>query len=135
MARFSGPAPIVRVATTAGVVTAIAGPALLGAPERVGPAIGLTAKRDAQLVGALDLALAPGLLFGRPRWPWLMARAISNLATAGFVLRRAADDASRRNARRFSGVMVLATLTDLRALRAVTRSDRQPMTVESDSTR
>ena len=113
-----------RLATAAGVITSIAGTALLGVPDRVGPVIGLTEKRDAQFVGALDLALATGLLWGRPQWPWLAARAISNLATAGFVLQRAADDPSRRNARVFSGAMVLATLADLRALRTVMGSDR-----------
>lgn len=104
-----------RLATTAGTVTSIAGTALLGAPDRVGPVIGLTSKRDARLVGALDLALAPGLLWGRPRWPWLTARAVSNVATAGFVLRRAADGSSRRNARVFSVALGLATLADARA--------------------
>ncbi len=104
-----------RLATTAGLFTAVAGTALLGTPERLGPLIGLTGKRDAQLVGALDLALVPGLLFGRPRWPWLAARAASNLVTVGFVLRRGTDDRSRRNARVFSAALALATVTDLRA--------------------
>jgi hypothetical protein len=111
-----------RLSTTAGVVTAIAGFALLRAPDRVGPLIGLAAKRDAQLVGILDLALSPGLLLGRPRWPWLMARAMSNVATAAFVLDRASDEASLRNARMFSGIMVLATFADVRALRALRRT-------------
>lgn len=110
-----------RMATTAGVVTAIAGSALLAAPERLGPVIGLTAKRDAQLVGVLDLALSPGLMFGRPQWPWLAARAVSNVVTAGFVLRRAANPGSRRNARAFSALMAVATVTDLRAVRQRTR--------------
>lgn len=124
MTHSNSNASIRRLATTAGIVTSIAGTALLGAPDRVGPVIGLTEKRDAQLVGALDLALAPGLIWGRPQWPWLTVRAISNLATTGFVLRRAADNPSRRNARVFSGAMVLATLADLRACRAAMRSDR-----------
>lgn len=107
-----------RLATTAGVVTTIAGTALLVTPARVGPLLGLAARRDAQLVGVLDLALAPGLLFGRPRSPWLMGRAVSNLATAAFVLARASGAQARRRAWIFSGAMAVATLTDARAYRA-----------------
>jgi hypothetical protein len=106
------------MATTAGVVTAIAGSALLCAPDRLGPAIGLTDRRDAQLVGALDLVLSPGLLFGKPQWPWLAARAASNVATAVFTVRRARSDTSLRNARVFSALMVVATIADVHALRA-----------------
>jgi hypothetical protein len=95
--------------------TAVAGTALLVTPARLGPVIGLAGARDAQLVGVLDLALVPGLLLGRPRWPWLAARAVSNVATAGFVLWRASDDRSRRNARVFSAALTLATVTDVRA--------------------
>jgi hypothetical protein len=104
---------------TAGVVTTVAGSALLCAPGRMGPLIGLTSRRDVRLVGALDLTLAPGLMFGRPQWPWLAARAVSNVATGLFVLRRADDGAPLRNARVFSAFLVAATLTDLRAFRAL----------------
>jgi hypothetical protein len=110
------------LSTTAGVVTAIAGSALLCAPDRLGPVIGLTSRRDAQLVGVLDLALSPGLMFGRPQWPWLAARAASNVATGVFALRRAEDGASRRNARIFSALLAVATVTDVRALRALRRA-------------
>src|SRR5690348_8543169 len=57
-----------RLAATAGVFTAVTGAALLVTPERLGPVI--------------------GLLSGTPRWPWMAARAMSNVATAGFVLGR-----------------------------------------------
>ncbi|MGE4023105.1 hypothetical protein [Mycolicibacterium sp.] len=113
-----------RLASTAGVVTAVAGTVLLAVPNRAGPVIGLTIERDARLVGVLDLALAPGLLFGRSQLSWLMARAVSNVLTAAFVLRRATDDPAHRNARLFTGAMVLATAADLRALRATVRSRR-----------
>lgn len=105
------------MATTAGVVTAVAGSALLCAPDRLGPLIGLTERRDAQLVGALDLALSPGLMFGKPQWPWLAARAASNVATAAFALRRARTDTSVRNARVFSALLAVATVADVHALR------------------
>jgi hypothetical protein len=106
------------MSTTAGVVTAIAGSALLCAPERLGPVIGLTERRDAQLVGVLDLVLSPGLLFGKPEWPWLAARAVSNVGAAVFTLRRARTDTSVRNARVFGALMMVATAADIRALLA-----------------
>lgn len=115
MTSSQGGPPVQRLATIAGVFTAVAGTALLVTPERLGPTIGLAGRGDARLVGVLDLALVPGLLFGRPRWPWLAARAASNVATAGFVLWRASDERSRRNARAFSAALTLATVTDVRA--------------------
>jgi hypothetical protein len=30
----------------------------------------------------MDLALVPGLMRGRPRWPWMLARAAANLPIA-----------------------------------------------------
>jgi hypothetical protein len=88
-----------RTSTTVGVITAVAGTALLDAPQKVGPLIGLTSGGDAQLVGALDVALAPGLIFGRPRWAWLAVRATANLATAAFLLYRNHDETRRTNGR------------------------------------
>ena len=111
-----------RLSTTVGVVTVFAGCALVGAPNHTGPLIGLSVKRDAQLVGVLDLALSPGLILGRPRWPWMAARAACDLLTAAFALQRAGCGASRRNARAFSAFLVVATLADLRALRALGRN-------------
>jgi hypothetical protein len=75
-----------------------------------------------QLVGCLDLALVPGLIFGRPQWPWLASRAVSNVATSVFVLRRAADAIPRRNARIFSAALAVATVTDVRAARTLRRT-------------
>lgn len=111
-----------RISTTAGVVTAVAGSALLIAPTQLGPVIGLTARRDARLVGALDVALSPGLIFGRPRWPWLAARAASNVTTAVFVLRRAEGVTPRRVARAFTALLAVATVTDVLGVRALRRS-------------
>ncbi|HEV7852697.1 MAG TPA: hypothetical protein VGP27_15290 [Mycobacterium sp.] len=104
---------------TAGIVTTVAGSALLCAPGRMGPLIGLMSRRDVRLVGALDLALAPGLMFGRPQWPWLAARAVSNVATGLFVFLRAEDGGPVRNARVFSAFLAAATLADLRTFRAL----------------
>jgi hypothetical protein len=106
-------------ARIAGIVTAVAGSALLCAPDRLGPVIGLDSRRDAQLVAALDLVLSPGLIFGKSQWPWLTARAISNVATAAFTLRRAQGSTALRNARVFSALLVVGAAADLRAVRAL----------------
>jgi hypothetical protein len=37
-------------------------------------------------IGIADLALVPGLLTGRPRWPWVAARAGLNLTIAAFLV-------------------------------------------------
>ena len=57
-----------------------------------------------RLLGAADLVLVPGLLAGRPRWPWMAARAALNLAQAGWLAGAAAGDGrSGARARRRRG--------------------------------
>lgn len=72
---------------TAGLSTLVIGAALLVAPSRAGPLGGITDARTARAVGLVDLALSPGLLGGTPRWPWLAARTVANVATATVVAR------------------------------------------------
>ncbi|HSF35451.1 MAG TPA: hypothetical protein VLA70_05010 [Nocardioides sp.] len=72
---------------TAGLATLVIGSALVVAPGRVGPLGGLRDARTARLVGLVDLALSPGLIAGTPRWPWLAARTVANVATAAVVAR------------------------------------------------
>jgi hypothetical protein len=65
------------------VLTLGAGVALLVAPRPVATAMRLGDRPGAaRLVGIMDLALVPGLLMGRPRWPWMVARAAFNLPRA-----------------------------------------------------
>jgi hypothetical protein len=74
-----------RMPQAVGVVTLAAGVALVAAPGVTTRALGLEGEETAvRLVGAADLALVPGLLLGRPRWPWMAARAGLNLAQAGW---------------------------------------------------
>ena len=110
-----------RASITVGAITTVAGVALLTAPEKIGPLIGLTSRDDAKLVGTLDLTLVPGLMFGRPRWPWLAARATSNIATAVFVLCRNHDETRRTNAVVFSAMLAVSALGDTRAVLALRR--------------
>jgi hypothetical protein len=78
----------IRAAVVVGVGSAVIGGALVAQPARFGPVLGLVGDADARLVGALDLAVAPGMLWGRPRWPWAVVRAAASVAMAGFCLSR-----------------------------------------------
>lgn len=110
-------------ATTVGVATLLIGGALLAAPTRLGPVLGLADRRGTQLVGALDLALVPGLLAGRPRWPWLAARAALNVATAGYALSQTTSDAGlTTRARAFALALSAATVADTRTAATARRS-------------
>ncbi|MET3803213.1 hypothetical protein ABIB25_000197 [Nakamurella sp. UYEF19] len=102
-----------------GVISGLAGGALAAFPRSVGPLIGLRNPLHCRVIGLLDLALVPGLLWGRPRGPWLMARAAVNLPMAAFALSQARGTHSVRNARIFLAAMALATIDDVRSLRAI----------------
>jgi deazaflavin-dependent oxidoreductase (nitroreductase family) len=69
-----------------GVLTFAIGAVLLRWP-RLGRVADLEA-RDSRLIALLDLAVAPGLIWGRPRRPWLFARAAANVGIAAILLRR-----------------------------------------------
>lgn len=69
-----------------GVGSLAIGVALLGRPG-IGRLAGLDA-RDARLIALGDLAVGPGLTWGRPRRPWLFARGAVNVGIAGLLLRR-----------------------------------------------
>ena len=105
-------ATAVRFTTVVGVVTALAGSVLVAAPKAAGPLLSLTTPSGARMVGALDLALVPGLLAGRPRWPWLAARTVANIVTAAYCLRRASGSSEVRRARAVAATFVLLTLGD-----------------------
>lgn len=81
------PAQARRNALTAGVVTAITGPALIAAPERLTRITGVQDPRLLRLIGMTDVALAPGLLLAPGRWHWLAARAAVNAAVGSRLLR------------------------------------------------
>ena len=74
-----------RSATVAGVVTAPVGVALLARPRLA--AVAGVAPGTARAIGSADLAVAVGLLAGRPRWPWSAARAAANVPTAAVLVR------------------------------------------------
>ena len=103
---------------TAGLATLVIGSALLVAPDRVGPLCGIPDARTARVVGMVDLALSPGLLAGSPRWPWLAARTVANVATATVVAR--GGWAGRATA----AALVALTAVDGRAARTLYEAGR-----------
>jgi hypothetical protein len=110
-----------QAAVRVAVLTTAVGGLLTAAPARVGPLMGLTDPRAARAVGLADLALVPGLLRGRPRWPWLTARAGLNLMIVGYAVVTA-----RRNRRAQVAVaaLVVATVSDLSAMSTLLSSGR-----------
>jgi hypothetical protein len=109
-----------RAAVRVAAITAVVGGALTAAPARVGPLIGLTDKRAARVVGLADLVLVPGLLRGRPRWPWLAARAGLNAAIVGYALVTARDN---HRALLAAAALTTATVADLRSMSVLRASE------------
>lgn len=69
-----------------GIGSLAIGAALLAFP-RIGRVADLDA-REARLIALGDLVVGPGLIWGRPRRPWLLARGAANVGIAALLLRR-----------------------------------------------
>jgi F420H(2)-dependent quinone reductase len=70
-----------------GIGSLAIGVAMLLFPRRIGRLADLTVG-DVRLIALGDLAVGPGLIWGRPRRPWLFARGGVNLGIAALLLRR-----------------------------------------------
>ena len=64
----------------------------------------------ARVIGACDLIVGTGLLSGRRRSRWMLARAVLNVVLAGSYARVLADGTARRN-RAGGGLVVMSVLT------------------------
>jgi len=108
--------------TTAGYVTTATGVALVLAPGVAARQMGLAGQEGPlRLIGAADLVLVPGLLRGKPRWPWMIARAGMNLAMAAYFL----GVGAKSRAPRVTGYALLG-LTIVDTATGVTLSRRTP---------
>lgn len=102
-----------RIPVFVGLVTLAAGSALTIAPRQVGPALSLGEHPEiARAIGVSDLVLVPGLLRGRPRWPWMLARAGLNLVIAAHYRRVAAEPGGPAAARLGAAALVGLTAVD-----------------------
>lgn len=115
-----------RFTVAIGVVTAAIGAGLVIAPARIGAAIGLIEVGPARAIGFLDVALSPGLIIGRPRWPWLAARAAANILTAQQALLIARRDPTRgdRAGEVFASVLAVTTVADTLSALSLMRAGR-----------
>ena len=114
-----------RTATTIGVVTTVIGGVLLWAPDGVARALGTSRPGQLRIIGLADLALVPGLIAGRPRWPWVAARAALNVAIAAYLV----DDArSTRDPRprRIALLLTAITVGDCATARRLRADERKP---------
>ena len=108
--------------TTAGYVTTATGVALVLAPGVAARQMGLAGQEGPlRLIGLADLVLVPGLLRGKPRWPWMIARAGMNLAMAAYFL----GVGAKSRAPRVTGYALLG-LTIVDTATGVTLSRRTP---------
>jgi hypothetical protein len=86
---------IERMPVFAGYATLAIGAALLAAPRVLTGPLDLEGQDNAvRAIGVSDLILVPGLLKGRPRWPWMAARAAFNLGDAAYLHRVGRRDAA-----------------------------------------
>jgi hypothetical protein len=107
--------------TAVAAVSLVAGLACTLAPAATEGFAGIdTTPGVMRAVGLADLALAVGLYVGRPSWPWLLARAASNLAIAGVSL----ASARSRRAGLLAAGLVVATASDLRTARRLRAAAR-----------
>jgi hypothetical protein len=119
-----------RAAKNVGIVTLLIGIALVVAPAQVGRLLRAGGHPVAlRAIGASDLALVPGLLFGRQRSRWMTARAGLNVIIAGYcllIVRRERAVGAKIGA----VAMVVATMADSRTiagLRRPAKDDRVPV--------
>lgn len=114
-----------RMADVVGGVTLTMGVGLTAAPSRSAAVLGLGERSTwVRTLGLVDLVMAPGLLRGRPRWPWMAARAALNLVIAENYRRRARRTGG--SARASGGAVAMAALTVVDgALAVVLRNSRR----------
>jgi len=106
------------LADAAGLVTLGIGTALTVAPTRAGGVLGLPpSPAAARVIGGIDLGLGAGLLAGRPRWPWMAARAAFNVVLGARYLGEARRPGG--NSRAMGGAVGMAALTVLDGVGAV----------------
>ncbi len=102
-----------RMPVFVGCVTLVAGTALVVSPRVLTGRLGLEGQDAAvRALGVSDLVLVPGLLWGRPRWPWMIGRAALNVAQAAYLHGVAPQSSSPGLAKGGAGVLLGLTAAD-----------------------
>ncbi len=102
-----------RATDAAGVVSIGIGATLTLAPTPTATTLGLGDQPSwARAIGLADLALGPGLLAGRPRWPWMAARAALNIVIVRHYRARARGNPNARRAGAGAAAMTALTVVD-----------------------
>jgi len=102
-----------RVPELVGWITLGAGASLVVAPQRVTEPLGLQGQETAmRAMGVADLVLVPGLLRGRPRWPWMIGRAALNVAQAAYLRSVAPRSSAPALARGGAAALLALTAVD-----------------------
>ena len=108
------------MATGVGLATTLIGGALAAAPAGPAGFLRLSSPLGARVIGIADLALVPGLIAGRPRWPWMAGRAALNVAIAAYLLREARLAGGDGGRLRVAAIALLAlTVGDVQVTRAL----------------
>lgn len=107
------PSTVQGMPVFAGYATLAIGAVLVAAPRRVAAPLGLERHVAAlRAMGACDLALVPGLLRGRPRWPWMAGRAALNVVQAAYLHRLAPRSTTPAAVHGTAGLLVALTAID-----------------------
>lgn len=85
--------------------------------------MGVNAGRGFRVVGLIDFAVAVGLLWGRPRWPWLAARAAANPPTAAYLAALGRRSGTKPPIA-IAAVILCATVADAGAVRVLRAAKR-----------
>ena len=113
-----------RMPAIVGGITLAVGGALLAAPRVATGPLRLTGQETAlRIIGAADLSLVPGLLVGRPRWAWMTARAVLDVAQGAALLALAARSDEPARAQGAAATLLGLTVADGLTAVALRRAD------------
>ena len=85
-----------RAARFIGWGSGVVGATLLAAPDAANRLLQIEGKQTMQAIALADLMLAPGLIAGRARQRWVIARGSLNLAIAALLVQRGIAAGTRR---------------------------------------
>jgi hypothetical protein len=112
-----------RTATAVGAISAALGAVLLLAPDATGRLLGVRPDPGLAAIGVADVAIGVGLLAGRPRWMWLLARAAANPPSAWWFARAGRRDGGR-GALVAAAAVAAVTVGDVATARTLREADR-----------